>query len=61
MDDQQSNNPADHLTAQQTVYMRYCPNILCQKVWCAEKGKQTICPRCGTKAKGVDINANGPK
>jgi ribosomal protein L37E len=21
----------------------------------AEKGKQTICPRCGTKAKGVDI------
>jgi hypothetical protein len=38
-----------------TAYMRYCPNLLRQKVWCADKGKRIICPRCGTKAKGVDI------
>jgi len=53
-------DPNERLTTR-TAYMRYCPNLRCQKVWCAEKGKQTTCPRCGTRAKGVDINANGSK
>jgi hypothetical protein len=38
-----------------TLYQRYCPNLLCQKIWYGEKGKEIYCPRCGTKGKGEDI------
>lgn len=34
---------------------RYCPNLLCQKIWYGEKGKEIYCPWCGTKGKGEDI------
>jgi hypothetical protein len=37
-----------------TLYPRYCPNLLCQKIWYGEKGKEIYCPRCGTKGKGVE-------
>lgn len=39
----------------QELYPRYCPNLLCQKIWYGEKGKEIYCPRCGTKGKGEDI------